>query len=824
MKKIRFAAAVLLILAFIFPLAAEAAPGDEVILGSVEANNMRIMLPEDGSPITFADRFPVGSTPMFYLHFNLNVTDSSYFYGNLGKIHLYDSYHYEMLFNYRTAENNGIIGISPGITLSSGEYSIVVEEGILAGHNDVRVSSKSYTIFFLVGDADVAEPPDPDADTWLVTFDVSGVYGTPFSVSVQDTYTGKRYNSTSGYLDLPDGNYHYAVSASGYTTAQGDFTVSGSELWIPVYMSDKVTVTFVTTPSDATMTLKMGQNDFVDPVSSKVYSVQPGLEYTYVVMRDGYIVGSSRFTPIANMTVTVILDLGQDGQGNGGNTLTMLSPSDITLGAESGYYYNTINTKYEVNTDIVFGFTMGAGVNNLNEQSFIADRLPLIQVYDRYPGGHAVSGLTYLSFANQNQMISIKITEKLPAGTYCLVFGRDVCGNNPNKTLGMDIAFQFVIGDPSVVVPGDDGDDGELPPITAGYHLVMFDSAYGSAVRPQIVVKGETADMPADPVREGYEFSGWYLNGVPYDFSSAVTADIILVAGWTDKATGEEEIIKTTDGALPEGFFLVLFDSTGGTTVSPQIVDEGGKVAEPDDPEWENYAFAGWYLDGDPYDFSKSVYKNITLVARWLDESGALVPLNSGSVRLTVVSFKDLIPNAWYIGAISFVLERGLFVGTSSTEFSPDAPMDRGMFVTVLGRLARVNSETVVAAKLPFSDVGSNDYFALNLAWAYQNGLAGGYPDGSFGPGRGVSRQEVIVLLHRYATLMGFDTSYTDTGKLGVYTDVSHIWAREEMNWAANIGLINGKSATTLNPDDTTTRAEVAALIQRFTGMFMEQK
>jgi len=684
-------------------------------------------------------------------------------------------------------------------------YSIVVDEGLVGGHSDRRETRQSYTVHFVVGNADTGPVHDPDLQTHFVSFNVVGVWGTPYSVTVTNIANGAVYTSNSGFFDLPDGDYHFAVSASGYTTDQGFFTVEGTDLTnITVFMSDRVTVTFITIPADATMELKIGQNDFIAPTGNKVYQVQPGLEYTYVVMRDGFIVGSSRFTPIANMTLTISLEPGQDGQGNGGNTLTLLSPSDFTLGELSDHYSNVIHTPFELTQNIVFEFTMGAGVNNLNEDSFINERLPLIQIVDRYPGGRVVSTMEYLGFDWANQIIKIGATTgRLPEGTYYIVFGRDVCGNNVNKTLGKDVVFQFTVGD------GEDKEDGKE------YHDVWFDTRGGTPVGRQRVEHGEKADRPENPTWGNNVFDGWYLDDTLYDFNAPVTGNLLLVAHWRNP---DGAIIVTTPDV-----FDVIFDSRGGSHVDPQTVPFGETAVRPEDPVWDDNVFDGWYLGGRLYDFDALVTRDILLVAQWLDPEGTIIETAPTPLGvLMMASFRDIPEDAWYTEAVAFVLERGLFVGTSNTEFSPDVAMDRGMFISVLGRLAGINADTEVSADLPFHDVNGDEYFAFSLAWAVKNGLIGGYEDESFGAERTITRQEVVALLYRFGVFMELDMRYTVSGMLSTYTDVSELWAGEQVSWAFNTGLMVGKTADTLNPDDTATRAEMAALIQRFVVQCME--
>jgi uncharacterized repeat protein (TIGR02543 family) len=753
--------------------------------------------------ITFADRLPAGSQPEIELHFSHNVTNPAHFQSNLGKIHMYDENYYEVMYSYRLeGNNNSIIVIKPYWPLPAGLYTLMIDPGIASGGgNDVRYSTQGYTIYIIVGSEDIiTEPVDPDVDTGMVHFNISGVYGTSYNVSVTNRNTGAMQSNASGYFILPIGEYTYSVSASGHSTVLGSFYMGiDEEVNISVMLSDRVLVTITTSPSDASVTLKMGQNDYVTPEYGYTYKVQPGLEYTYVVMKEGYIVESSRFTVgVVDETRHITLTQGTDGQGNGGNTLTLLSPSEFTLEEKAEYYDNKINSAFDVSEDIAFKFTMGSGVNSFGTGEaegyfFINNNLPLIKIYDKYPNGNEVSRLEYVGFNSVASAITIKTPEKLKAGAYYLVFGRDISGNNLNKTLGKDVVFVFTVKDSSIV-----------------YHTVYFNTSGGTQLDALSVESGKMVDKPADPTMSGFVFNGWIKDGAPFDFNTPITGDTTLTAVW-----------RSTDPNI----VTVTFDSAGGSAINIQSFSKGESAKEPNDPSREGYVFLGWYQGESLYDFGEPVVDDLILHAKWgeselIDEHG--VPLASG--KKTIASFKDLKdlpPDTWFLQAISFVLERGLFSGTSENEFSPQLAMNRGMFITVLGRLAGVTGDT--ESKEPaFNDVNNTEYFARHLQWAYENGLVGGYPDGSFGPAKPISRQEVIVFLHRYAKFAQIDTSFTDTGKMELYTDASGLWAGEAMGWAVHTGLMVGKTATTLNPNDTTTRAEMAALLQRFIINFVD--
>ena len=133
-------------------------------------------------------------------------------------------------------------------------------------------------------------------------------------------------------------------------------------------------------------------------------------------------------------------------------------------------------------------------------------------------------------------------------------------------------------------------------------HTVAFDTADGTPIGPIAVDDGKPVLEPADPTRDGYEFSGWLLDGRPYDFDTPVTRDITLTALWDE---------------TPAVTHLVTFDTAGGGRVEPQAVTDGQTATKPRDPTRAGYEFKGWLLDGKPYDFTSPVTGDITLTAVW---------------------------------------------------------------------------------------------------------------------------------------------------------------------------------------------------------------
>lgn len=160
--------------------------------------------------------------------------------------------------------------------------------------------------------------------------------------------------------------------------------------------------------------------------------------------------------------------------------------------------------------------------------------------------------------------------------------------------------------------------------------------------------------------------------------------------------------------------------------------------------------------------------------------------------------------------------EQGLFAGTSDRTFSPDVTMSRGMLATVLYRMD-VNAQASTVESL-FADVDDDAYYVHAVTWAKENGIVAGVSAEKFAPNKMVTREQVAVMLYKYAKAHDMDVTATaslDTFKDGTKTSG---YAKEAMKWAVGAGLIHGKGQATLDPQGSATRAEVATILSQFCG------
>lgn len=174
--------------------------------------------------------------------------------------------------------------------------------------------------------------------------------------------------------------------------------------------------------------------------------------------------------------------------------------------------------------------------------------------------------------------------------------------------------------------------------------------------------------------------------------------------------------------------------------------------------------------------------------------------------------FTDVDASAWYANAVKYVVDAELFMGVSNDKFAPDLELTRAMLVTVLYRAEK--SPDVTESNL-FTDVVDGSYYTDAVKWATENEIIYGVGNGRFAPDQNITRQELSTILYRYAIYKGCDieepkpiTQYSDAGEVAD-------WAQDAMKWAVSSGVIKGTSDTTLSPNKTATRAEVAMMLMR---------
>lgn len=187
-------------------------------------------------------------------------------------------------------------------------------------------------------------------------------------------------------------------------------------------------------------------------------------------------------------------------------------------------------------------------------------------------------------------------------------------------------------------------------------------------------------------------------------------------------------------------------------------------------------------------------------------------------------TFADVPVNEWFYEDVEYVNDRGIMtgMGEDKTYFAPYSSLARAQFATILHRMA---GELTAASGKEFPDVGSGDWYVQAVRWASQEEVAiiTGYSNGLFGPADLITREQLAVMMFRYAAYMGIDNSAR--APIGGYLDADKVneFAEDAIQWAVAEGILSGKyGQTQLDPQGTASRAECAVIIRRFMEKYGE--
>nr|WP_301335080.1 chitobiase/beta-hexosaminidase C-terminal domain-containing protein [Holtiella tumoricola] len=420
---------------------------------------------------------------------------------------------------------------------------------------------------------------------------------------------------------------------------------------------------------------------------------------------------------------------------------------------------------------------------------------------------------------------------------------------------------------------------------------ITFDSKGGSEVAAQEILEGQKAIKPADPIREGYKFIGWYIDQSyteAYNFDKEVVDHVTVYAKWqknesggssgstgstdnTSNSSTQIEVVEITEGKesvivrpqvkadkaewqtsrkqlqsiIKDKAKLVIETSIGKVMLNKEVINnlldqvgeevvtltiqqlESNKVTIGISKGREKIALngIGTIHITIPYTLTKGQSPN-NVVMYYHDSIGSSKLLKTSnyqdnSIQAQVeglgsyeVVYRELglkdIENHWAKESIDFVVARDVMGGTATDTFSPEMTMTRGMFVTVLGRLANVDE---FDKNTLFTDVQEDMYYAPYIAWANEMGIAQGIGEGLFGPEEQITREQLACMLVKYMQLMGIQVEI-EQNHLAAFEDTDYIssWAKESMAILVEKDILGGSSGK-LSPKQAAKRAEVAKMI-----------
>ena len=329
-------------------------------------------------------------------------------------------------------------------------------------------------------------------------------------------------------------------------------------------------------------------------------------------------------------------------------------------------------------------------------------------------------------------------------------------------------------------------------------YTVTFETSGGSAVDPVTVDAGSTVTKPADPMKSGHNFGGWYKDSAlqtPWNFDAdTVTAKTMLYAKWTRVTSGGHSYIVTVRRA-----------EHGTIKVSARAAERGESVTVTATPD------SGYVLE--TISVTDKNGNDLKLTDKGGGKHTFTMPASKVEVKATfmednsVLNFFYDVPNdAYYYEAIKWAAENGITGGVGNSLFAPNQPCTRAQIVTFLWRAA---SSPEPKNMSNFSDVPADSYYAKAVAWAVENGITTGTGDGSkFSPDATCTRAQSVIFLFR--------ASKASANGAPAFSDVAATaYYAEAVKWATDNGITNGIGDNLFGSDNDCTRAQIVTFLYR---------
>ena len=325
-----------------------------------------------------------------------------------------------------------------------------------------------------------------------------------------------------------------------------------------------------------------------------------------------------------------------------------------------------------------------------------------------------------------------------------------------------------------------------------GTVLEELDEGANSGWMYKVNGKASSAYMAAQPLKNGDQIVVFFTSDYTQESSGGIGGGLGGELPKSEDYTIEPQEDKTYSVTLTKG-------KSGATSVSLPAVPVGHVVVIVN-------------ADGSETVVKKSFLENGT--AHFLLEESVTIKIVPAEAN-----FADVVAGDWFEDAVSFAASHALFNGISDDQFAPESAMTRGMLVTVLYRLEEATSFDSVS----FPDVEADFWYSQAISWAADMSIVTGFEDGNFYPNENISRQQLVTILYGYAQHIGLDVS--QVASLNQYTDKEQVepYAKEAMQWAVAVGLVQGTSEGLLAPDASATRAETAVILQRLVKLLVLQ-
>lgn len=392
---------------------------------------------------------------------------------------------------------------------------------------------------------------------------------------------------------------------------------------------------------------------------------------------------------------------------------------------------------------------------------------------------------------------------------------------------------------------------------------VKFETFDGSKVDEQVIkvtpTWAENVKKPeTDPTKDGYIFKGWYKDSTckeKFDFNSKIISDTSIYAKWEKEikkftisfigngGTGEMNTIEKDKGQkyiLPISTFIpaegkefdaweingqrkspgeeIIINSdtqikaiwkdkiiTPGPKVEPEVEIKPSPEIKPENNDSGNNNKNHYF----PWSNESKVQKDTSKVNSIVNSSEENNKFSENTKTLYTIP-KD-VQKHWAKEAIGYCLSKDYFKDiVKGQKFEPEKQITRGEFITVLARFAGAKESN---AKISFTDIDKNMYYAPFVAWAKKNNITAGTGNGKFSPDKPISRAEMTTMLYRFLKSIKIDLKSLDKNIDFKDKDKIPSWAKDAIKEMVDFGILNGNDDGTFNPMGKFKRCQMSQII-----------
>ena len=605
--------------------------------------------------------------------------------------------------------------------------------------------------------------PVPPPETYSVTVQTEGS-GTA-SASPASAEAGTLINLTAA----PDNGYHFKewqVVSGGVTISDSKFTMPAGDVTVKAVFEQDTTPPDPPQPETYTVTVQTDGNGTASasPASAAEGTVialtaVPGSGYHFKewqVVSSGVTVRGGRFTmPAENVTLKAVFEKGvilpDRPAGNNGEQLRLVMETGIDQVPAGLQNIEKLNTPAKLETVMRTEITQAApGIPQANMAVY---NVTLLVSTD---GGATWSPATADNFPSGG----LAVTLPYPSGT--------------NSGFRFTVVHMFTTTD-----FGKRPGDTERPAVTNVENGIQFTV---TGLSPISVGWTAPAANPDTPSGGGHGGGGWSASTYAVTVEKPEHGKVA-----SNRASASSNSTVTLTVTPDSGYELDTLAVTDSRGNAIRLMDQGGG----------KYTFA-------------MPSRAVTVMAVFAPLPGDKQKPCDGGADCPSRGFTDLgSVGTWYHEAVDYVLRSSLMGGYGNGTFGPSNNLSRAQFAQILFNM---EGRPVVNYLLQYGDVAEGAWYTEAIRWAASQGIIGGYSGGIFGPNDSITREQLAVMLWRYAgspAATDKELHFTDADKAGGY-------ALEALRWAVESGVMSGRGGGILDPKGLVTRAQAAQMLINF--------